>query len=145
MIFSICVFILTFILAKKRTGSTSAALAAASLAGAGSYYVANNTEWGREHLLALDEAVGLTSTTQTKTVTLPNGTVATIPEGAEVVYNADGSVRVDANGTPWYAYATDLAKSWGPAGVAGVVAASTLDLEKYAPWLIVAGLLFVLK
>lgn len=145
---SILLALIAFFTEKKRNGgdNTRAALAA-GIVGAGSYYVTHETEWGKENLGFLDgvEAstvtdlagppVTKTNADGTLTSTYPNGTVRTTAADGTVKY-VDAAGKTLATGTA--SAVTDVLKSWGPAGTAGVIgvtaAATSGNTKKYLLW-----------
>lgn len=88
---SIILAILTFFLSKEAGATTGQAALAGLAVGAGTYYVATETDWGKSTLGAIDtsinEALG-------------------IGGEKEQAKNADGTLMVDAAGNPVYKIAT---------------------------------------
>lgn len=134
---TIIMTILSFILTKKKTGSTSTALAAAALAGAGTYYATTQTDWFGDGnpLTSWPEAGKATSGGQTvtdangKTVYVPGANIATSgPTGVGLVGQA-----IDTTGK--------VLTSWGGTGTATVVGTSNLTSGRSGlpNWVKVAG------
>lgn len=135
---TIIMAILSFILTKKKTGSTSTALAAAALAGAGTYYATTRTDWfdGDNPLTSWPGADKATSGGQTvtdangKTVYVPGTSLATGgPTGAGLV-----GQTIDTTGK--------VLTSWGGTGTATVIGASNLTSGRSGlpDWAKVAGI-----
>lgn len=130
------------------------AVAIGALAGLGSYY-ASQTEWGQSTLQSLDGAIG---------TSFANGSgTAVLDANGNPVYQKDdnGLDVLDSNGQPVPLTTpivsgvggitkgvSSIVSEMGPgtlaaiAGIATVALAPNL-LEKYAPWLIGGGLLFL--
>lgn len=134
---SILMALLTFFGSKKSGASNTQAAIAAGLVGAGTYYVSHETDWGKSNLGSLDG-------------------VASATAGAATVKNADGTDKIGPNGvaltTPVSSSGVgssvaDVLKSWGGAGTATVLGAGAVatssNLQKYIPWVLGAGLLFL--
>lgn len=130
---AIIMMLLSYFLSKKSGASDKQAMLTAAGVGAGTYYVATQTEWGQENLNWFEsdaDSGGTATTTPTQdsagnTVRTPSGSVVT-----EVV----GSTA-------------DVLKSWGGTGTAAVIGtaamASSSSLQKYLPW-IAGGILIYL-
>lgn len=138
---TIIMALLSFFASKQSGASNTKALAMAGLAGAGTYAVTHNTDWGAANLGSLD---GVTSTTS----------------AATVLVGSDGQPVLDAAGNPVPAPSlitglgstvADTLKSWGGVGTAavvGTVAASSSGLFSSAnlPWIIGGvALVFLMK
>lgn len=137
---SILMALITFFTSKRSGASNTKAALLAGLAGAGTYYVSHETDWGKANLGPLDGVV------------LP---------GTEIAVGADGQPLKDANGSNVLVGSnpngtgtvTDVLKSWGATGTAtviGTTAAATgsgLFSSKNAPWLIAGAvaLIVILK
>lgn len=135
MPFALIMALLTFFVSKKSGASDSKAMLAAGLAGAGSYYVATQTDWGQENLNWFESDAD-----KTKATTVP-------------LVDAKGNPVTDASGnvlTKVVSSTADVLKSWGGTGTAAVIGttavASSSNLQKYIPW-ILAGVaaLVILK
>lgn len=136
---TILMALLSFFASKESGASNTKALALAGLAGAGTYAVTHNTDWGAANLGSLD---GVTSTTS----------------AATVLVGADGQPVLDSHGNPVPAPSiitglgsnvADTLKSWGGVGTAAVVgtaAASSSGLFSSAnlPWIAGGVALFLL-
>lgn len=114
---SLLMALISYFTTKKKTnGNTAAALGAAALVGAGTYYVTHETEWGSENLGFLDGVTDATS--------------ATVSDGSGNVPSAvGGSVKVptqQAGTTGFWDSTTDVLKSWGPTGTAAVIGTTAL-------------------
>lgn len=149
--FSIIMALISFLLTKKKTGDTTKALAAGALVGLGSYYVSHNTDWGRANLGSLDgvpQSIALRD--KSGNPILKDGQQVYVPAGSTVLTNPNGTVKLDASGTPNIVGATaDVLKSWGGTGTAAVIGTTTLatsssSLSKYLPWVLAGGALLLL-
>jgi len=149
IILSLLMSAISFFLSKKAGATPAQAAAIAAAAGAGTYYVANNTDWGKSTITALDE--------KWVAMTKPDGTVYTdvdgtvyAPDGSVVEVNADGTPVLDAAGnivTRLVTTTGDVLQSWGPAGTAAVIGTAALAADgigKYVPWLIGGALALLL-
>lgn len=126
---------------KKTNGNTAAALGAAALVGAGTYYVTHETEWGSENLGFLDgvtDSTGATVTDGTGNVPSSGGTSVKVPT----------STTQPATGGFWDSLSGTL-KSWGPTGTAlviGTAGAATSNSKSWVWWAVVgAGALLILR
>lgn len=145
--------LVAFFLQKKNGASTSKALLGAAVAGAGTYYVATETDWGRANLGAIDKTVDSWFNPETG---------ETITEQSEVtpLLDAEGKQQYDSKGNALYQRPSKPAtqkedgswvntlirgtagtlQSWGGAGTAAVVGttavATSSSLQKYLPWII---------
>lgn len=146
---SIIMAVLSFLITKKTTGSTAAAVAAGALAGVGTYYVTHETDWGKTNLGSLD------GVTETRALLNDDGTpvldaqgnAISIPAGSKVEKNVDGTVKV-VGGVPSVTNGiTDVLKSWGATGTAAVIGTTALStsssLSKYLPWILGGAALFL--
>lgn len=141
--------------ASKKSGAKDGTAAAVGLAaGAGTYWTATQTDWGKAQVERIDGWF--------RPATLPDGSVITDSHGDPVELPPGTSVNqagqiIDSTGRVIGALnnsgvvtdnkgnvvqsITDLLKDWGPAGTAGVIggtiAASKLKIE---PWMVLAGL-----
>lgn len=152
----IFIMILSFILTKNKTGSTTKAAAAAAISGAGAYYVSHNTDWGKANIGdlndSIDEFVGLKNA-DGSTVKDADGEDIKVPAGATVVRDAAGNVVMAANGQPTILGATaDVLKSWGGTGTSAVIGTTALAasgtgsdfIKKYGMWIVVGTAAFLL-
>lgn len=151
---------------KKAGASDGEAAAIAAAAGAGAYYVTTKTEWGKSSIKWLDTNWNKLVSNGEVTVTGPDGNPMKLPEGSELVRNADGEIMTDANGVPlvkvktpdgkggWFQTITsvtgDVLKTWGGNGTAAVIGAGQLPkiIDKIndnpMPWILGGALLLVL-
>lgn len=104
---TIIMFLLSYFAQRAEGASAGKALLTAGLVGAGTYYVTHETEWGQANLGDLDGVSG----TVGEPVLDANGN--TIPDGN------GGVLRQVIGGT------TDVLKSWGATGTAGVIATTS--------------------
>lgn len=124
---------------KSKPNDKGRAVAAAALAGMGTYYVTHNTEWGRENLGKLDGVVTVPP--------VPAGdTPATLPDGSKTGTLVT-PMPTTTNGTQTGVW--DVMKDWGPTGVASVIgttAVATGRFDKYLPWIVVGlGVLLIVR
>lgn len=128
---SIFMAILSFLTSlKKNPEKKGQAVAAAALAGLGTYYVTHETDWGKENLGSLDGVVPNVTPAPGDGVTLADGSTAP---------KSNSSMPTKVNGSTTGVW--DVIKSWGPAGTAAVigtagVATGAFDLKKYLPWIV---------
>lgn len=147
-IISLIMALVSFFGSKKAGASDGEAAAIAGAAGLGTYYVSTETEWGRDMVSNIESWVGVTDDSGDPVLN-GDGQPATVPEGAEIVRNEDGSVAKDANGNVMWKLVDSTGKvltSWGPVGTAGVIGATgvatgTVD-DKWL-WIGAAALLAV--
>lgn len=133
---TILMMLISYFTTKKKTnGNTAAALGAAALVGAGTYYVTHETEWGSENLGFLD------GVTDASGATVPNGT-------GNVPSDQGGTVKVPtptggtSTGSFWDSLSGVL-KDWGPTGTAlvvGTAGAVTSSNSKSWIWWAAIGL-----
>lgn len=130
---AIILALLSYFASKKSGASDKKALLTAAGVGAGTYYVATETEWGQENLnwFESDKDTGGTATgpevkAGDSTITTPNGS----------------ALQTVVGGT------ADVLKSWGGTGTAAVVGtaavATNSSLQKYLPWLLIGGAVLIL-
>lgn len=152
---SIIMALISFFTTKKKTGSTTAALAAGAIAGVGTYTLTHYTDWGQANLGSLD---GIAAPA---TLTNPDGTVVkddagnpiVVPAGSSVAQLPDGTYKVNTNGTVSVVDSiAGVLKSWGGVGTAAVIgttglATSSSDtFAKWLPYLLIGGAaLLILK
>lgn len=119
---TIIMTILSFILTKKKTGSTSTALAGAALAGAGTYYATTQTDWFDKDNVLTSWPKPSTATTGGTTVTDANGNTVVVPGGALGTATNPGvglvGQVVDTTGK--------VLTGWGGTGTAAVIGTSNL-------------------
>lgn len=124
---TLLVMLLSYFAQRANGASASKAALTAGLAGAGTYYLTHETDWGRANLGSFD-GVG--------TATGPN------------VVDKNGNTILDPNGSPLKTIVngtTDVLKSWGAVGTAGVVAttgavAGGVFSSANLKWLLLGGL-----
>lgn len=130
---AIILALLSYFASKKSGASDKKALLTAAGVGAGTYYVATETEWGKENLnwFESDKDTGGSATgpevkSGDSVVTKPNG----------------GALQSVVGGT------ADVLKSWGGTGTAAVIGttavATNSSLQKYLPWLLIGGAVLIL-
>jgi len=138
---SILLALLTFFTSKASGASNTKALVTAGLAGAGSYYVTHETDWGKANLGQLD------------------GVIITDASANSPIVDSNGNPVLDESGTTMVApiidgvgsNITDVLKSWGGAGTAAVIgttaaASNGLFSSANLPWLLGGiALLLVMK
>lgn len=129
MLAAIILALLSYFTSKKSGASDKTAMLTAAGVGAGTYYVATQTEWGKENLDWFESPADTGGKVTSSPVTTTGG---------EPVKNPDGSViGTIVGGT------ADVLKEWGGTGTAAVIGAGTLavssEWRKYIPWLIVGG------
>lgn len=132
---SLIIALLSFFITKKSGSSDTSAMVTAGLAGAGSYYVATETEWGQENLSWFEDSTESPTTSAT----------------AEL--DSEGNPVKDSNGNVVYKMidgTADVLKSWGGTGTAAVVGTTALaansSLQKYLPWVLLGlGVYMVVK
>lgn len=152
---SIILALLGFFLSKRNGASNTKALLTAGLAGAGSYYVTHETDWGKANLGALDGV----EQPLTEPLLDVNGNVITGPTGNPVVGPTVGSAVTttptgaivpvsQGTGSGVVSTVGDVLKSWGGTGTAAVVGttavASSDNLQKYIPWILGSALALLL-
>lgn len=142
---SIIMALLAFFTSKKNGASSTKAALVAGLAGAGSYYVTHETDWGRANLGSLD-GVASSSAGLGSPVAKDGAAVKDPSTGRDLVSATDRSGASKADGTGVF----DVLKSWGATGTATVLGTAAVatkpGLQKYVPWIIAAGVaLLVLK
>lgn len=136
LIISLIIAILTYVTSKKKGNASGTQAALAGLAaGAGTYYVATETEWGQSAVSSLEGWMGMGDSPGTnpdlREVTTVDGTKVYVPKDPKGTTNM------------W-----DTLSSWGPTGTAGVVGTGYLtatgQLDKYVPWIIGGVALFLI-
>lgn len=132
---SLIIALLSFFMSKKSGASDTKAMLTAGLAGAGSYYIATETEWGQENLNWFEDSTKKPTTSTT------------------AVVDSAGNPVKDSNGNVIYKMidgTADVLKSWGGTGTAAVVGTTALatnsSLQKYLPWVLLGlGVYLVAK
>lgn len=148
VIIALIMALVSFFGSKKAGASDGEAAAIAGAAGLGTYYVSTETEWGKSMVDDIESWIGVTDS-EGAPVLNGDGQPATVPEGAEVIRNEDGSVAKDENGNVLWKLVDSTGKvltSWGPVGTAGVIGATsvaTSDDDSTWLWIGAAALLAV--
>lgn len=135
--------LISYFASKKSGADDSTALGVAAVAGAGSYYVATQTDWGKGVISDLDAGWKNLIGDDGNPVLDSAGKPQRIPDGSTPVKNADGSYALDALGnvvTTGIKTTGQVLQSWGGTGTAAVVGtavvASKADkLVDYLPWI----------
>lgn len=131
---TILITLLTFFMSggaeKKNRGK---AIAAAALAGVGTYYVTHETDWGQQTLGSLDG------------VAVPGAGVSPVVDanGNEVLVSGapvKPPVASTSTGETVGKGLWDVLKSWGPAGTAAVVGVGGSAITGKTNWPLIAGL-----
>lgn len=127
----------------KKAGATDAQAAlAGAAAGAGTYYVGTQTEWGKDMVSKISDWVGVTDSNG-EPITNADGKPASIPKGATVVLDSEGNPARDPQGNVIWKLvdeAGNVLKSWGPTGTASVIGAGAFAASaEEKPWLWLAG------
>lgn len=132
---ALIIALLSFFVSKKSGSSDTNAMITAGLAGAGSYYVATETEWGQENLNWFEDSTEPPTTSTTAAL------------------DSEGNPVKDSNGNVVYKMidgTADVLKSWGGTGTAAVVGTTALaansSLKEYLPWVLLGlGVYMVVK
>lgn len=142
---TIIMIVLSFILTRKKTGSTGTALAAAALAGAGTYYATTQTDWfDKDNALtswpedsaklvqAVDSEGNPITDADGQPVMVPNKVGTTTGQ----VGNGSGVIGTVVGTTG------EVLKSWGGTGTATVIGAGAVasKVGDVPPWVMWAGL-----
>lgn len=127
--------LLTYLLSPRDTKAQQRqALLNGALAGAGSYYIGTQTDWGRDIVADIDGAVFGNSSGKKVN---PDGTIV---DATGKIINVPGAGD-STNG--W-----DVLKTWGATGTATVIGTTALatsgTLQKYLPWAIFAFAVYAL-
>lgn len=136
IILAIVMALISYFTAKEKGGASDGEAAlVAGLAGAGTYYATTETEWGRESVDFLDEAI-FGSPSDTVDVNTQTGTV-TYKRDADGNYVPIATGGVQSGGTSgvW-----DTLKSWGPVGTAGVLGVGAGAVTGKTDWLLIGGI-----
>lgn len=136
--------LISFFASKKSGASDGEAALIAAGAGAGTYYVGTQTEWGKGIIDNIENWVGIKDKAG-QPVLNDDGSEVRMPQGATVVTDGNGVPQKDPQGNVMWKLVDSTGKvlqSWGPTGTAAVVgtgalAASDDDLPS---WLLPAGL-----
>lgn len=165
----VVVALISYFTAKKKGASDTTAALVGAAAGAGTYYVGTQTEWGQS-------VFGLQGGDQTaldadgKALLNADGTEALIPAGATVYKDADGNPIRDADGDIQYLpkegsisgvgtgvtgsnvgtgastgstltkTTGEVLKSWGGVGTAAVIGTAAAVTKTKTNWLLIGGL-----
>lgn len=127
MLIPIILALISFFGAKKSGMKTGQAAAVGLAVGAGSYYVATETEWGKS-LFGQSSTDWVRATdAQGNPVTDSSGNPVYVPSGEKPVLDANGKPVTAADGT-WFTKTLDttgkVLSSWGGAGTAAVIGAT---------------------
>lgn len=153
MTISIIIGLIASFLAKKKGASTAEAALIGAAAGAGTYYVTTETDWGKA-LIGNTDQPWVQATTEAGTPLIgPDGKPVMIPPGTKPNLDANNNIVKDASGNWWTTLVggtKDVLTSWGPAGTAGVIGTTVLatdsGLQKYLPYVLLGvAALFILR
>lgn len=141
-IVSIVVALIGFFSAKKAGATSAQAGLVAAAAGAGSYYVATQTDWGKSFFGDADKKM-IPLMKDGVEVKDSNGNKVMVPEGSTVAVDGNNMTVTSPSGDVWKSTldaAGGVLKSWGGTGTAAVIGAgavaSSSSLQKYLPWVI---------
>lgn len=153
IIAAIVVALISYFTAKKSGATSAQAAAIGAAAGAGTYYVATETDWGKslfanangaDWVVAKDANGNTVTDSQGRTVYVPAGETATVDAKGKVVTNPDGTWFTKTLDTT-----KDVLKSWGGAGTAAVIGttavATSSSPKKYLPWLLIGGVVLLTR
>lgn len=120
--------LLTYFISRANGASNAEALGAAAIAGAGTYYVKNNTSWGQEYLGTLDGSYKVATDSSGNVIRDADGDEMYVPVGATNVQNGANGLTYDMDGTTKSNSLGDVTKVATVAGgvVAGSAAAGTI-------------------
>lgn len=140
---AIIVALISYFSAKKSGASDGQAALVAAGAGAGTYYVATQTEWGKGVIDNIESWVGLKDE-DGNVLTNGDGTAVKAPEGAKPMIDEEtGEVMRDENGNVLWKLvdsAGNVLESWGGTGTAAVIGAGAVATSDYSDWLLPIGL-----
>lgn len=147
LIIMLIIALVSYFGAKKSGATDGEAALLAAAAGAGSYYVTTQTDWGKGLVSDISGWVGLTDAVGTP-LTNTDGSVAKAPVGATPVLDASGQVVRDASGNVLWKLIDETGEtlqSWGPEGTAGVIATGALaaNADNWMMWLGVGAVALV--
>lgn len=134
MIVSIFLAILTFFSAKKNGVSTSKAALAGLAVGAGAFAIADGTDWGRNHLKSIDDAILGRGTPGTQ-LRASDGSVVTDSLGNPIMVQDPSPLKTGTQGTSITSRLLDAA--------AGFVTGAVATRSSWGPWLLGGLLLYV--
>lgn len=139
---AIIVAIIGYFTSKKGGATNAQAAMVGAAAGAGTYYVATQTEWGQDMIGRIENWVGVTDGAG-QPVLDDAGDPVKIPEGAELVLDEDGNPQKNPDGSiAWKLIdsAGNVLTNWGPQGTAAVVGTTgVVAALSDSPWLLVAA------
>lgn len=141
-ILAIIAAIISYFGAKKSGASDGEAALAAAAVGAGTYYVATQTEWGKGLVDKIENWVGVEDSEGSPLLN-NEGEPVKVPKGAEVIKNPDGSPKLDENGNVLWKLvdtAGNTLQSWGGVGTAAVIGAGAIASDGLPSWALPAGL-----
>lgn len=135
---TIIIMLISFVTSKKSGASNTKALVTAGLAGAATYYVSHETEWGKANIGSLDGV-------------LADGTAPLVDGAGTGVTTANGTpIKVDvgsANGSGVVGTIGKVLESWGGTGTAAVIGTTVVagdsNLRKWLPWLGLGALAYL--
>lgn len=137
-ILALIMALVSFFGSKKAGASDGQAAAIAAAAGAGSYYVATETEWGQSIVGNISGWLGLKDP-KGNVLLNADGSEVKAPKGATPVLNPDGTVARDPSGNVLWKLVDSSGKvlqNWGAAGTAGVIATGgAVAAADDFPWL----------
>lgn len=148
-IIAIIVALISYFGSKKAGADDTKAAAIGLAAGAGTYWVAKETDWGKSTVSDIDKWWDQTFDDGVggKVVDPKTGTEIKGPPGSTLVRNKDGSIARDDAGNPIFELAGkfvsaggEVLKSWGPTGTAAVIGAAGVASGKIPQWMVLAGL-----
>lgn len=143
-ILAIIAALISYFASKKGGASDGEAALVAAGVGAGTYYVATNTEWGKGVVSNVEDWVGLKDEAGNP-VTNTDGSEVKAPPGAVPQLNEDGTVMKDENGNVLWKLvdsAGNVLESWGPTGTAAVVGTAGVvsKLDELPSWVVPVGI-----
>lgn len=144
IIIAIIMALISYFTAKKSGATDGQAALLGAAAGAGSYYVATETEWGKGVIASVDEGWDTLFGPDDVALVNADGSTVKAPPGAVVQVDGSGNpIRDSAGNVAWKVVdsAGNVLESWGPTGTAAVIGTTALatgsgDLAKYVPWAI---------
>lgn len=154
LIIAVVLALLSYFTAKKKGASTAQAGLAAAAVGAGAYYVATETDWGKSFFEDADSAWEIAYDDNGEPIVDANGRPVYVPVGEKAVVDESGYPVISSDGS-WFTKTLDttgkVLTSWGGAGTAAVIGTTGAvtgafgDLSKYLPWILIAGAIVLLK
>lgn len=140
-IIAIVMALISYFGSKKAGASDGEAALIAAGVGAGSYYVATETDWGKGLVSDIKDWTGLTDAAG-EPVLDENGNPIIAPPGAKLVLDAEGNPIPDnQGGFAWKVVDStgSVLESWGAAGTAGVIGAGALAAGVLPSWVLPVG------